>query len=282
VVQSTRDRLVLPFYERKWNATTDIATILGLSGASVRGDATMLFRAWREYAKAQGWVAGYVHLSIFFDPPADYLEEAGKLVSHQAAFLLDLSPVSPLAPASKGILAKIRDTERTGFELVEDRAALAPSLKKLYPESMRRAGAKPHFLVSERTLEGWALDPGSLVLGASVQGEIAAVSVFNASRNHAEYQINATTPEGRSCAAWLIWHAVRILKARGVLTMNLGGGVRPGDGLYCFKERFGGIRRPIYSLRQVYDHEEFANNCLAAGVRPAGDWFPPYRYASAH
>ena len=49
-------------------------------------------------------------------------------------------------------------------------------------------------------------------------------------------------------------------------TLNLGGGIRPGDGLSEFKQRLGAKLSPTLALRQVFDSSRYLAACAAAGV----------------
>jgi len=60
-------------------------------------------------------------------------------------------------------------------------------------------------------------------------------------------------------------------------TPLIGGGFRPGDGLYRFKARFRGNPAPLLSARQIYDRRRYDELCSEAGVAASGDWFPAYR-----
>jgi hypothetical protein len=70
------------------------------------------------------------------------------------------------------------------------------------------------------------------------------------------------------------------LRALGVTSLNLGGGIREGDDLAEFKRRFGAAELPLVSLRQVYRQDEYERLCREAGVTShRSAWFPPYRAA---
>jgi hypothetical protein len=64
--------------------------------------------------------------------------------------------------------------------------------------------------------------------------------------------------------------------------LNLGGGIRPGDGVAQFKQRFGPKTLPLRSIKQVYQPETFSRLCGEVKADPNGrhDYFPPYRRAS--
>jgi Acetyltransferase (GNAT) domain len=275
VVRSRGSRMVMPFFERDWRGSTDIATTQGLSGASISPSSTAPLSLWHEYATQQGWVAGYVQLATSVELGRSPSED--ELVTSNAVFLLDLRAGALLEAASRIVRRKVRRASESGVALVDDASILAEDLKRLYPAAMRRLGAQPHYAFSAETLERWALDPSSIVLGARVGGSVEAVSVACVSGRQAEYHISGSTEQGRQLDAWLIWKAVTRLRERGVDVLNLGGGVRPGDGVYRFKERFNGMPKALQAVRQIYDHEKYDELCRIAGVAGAGRWFPAYR-----
>jgi len=279
VVRSRGARMLMPFFEREWNQTTDIATLLGLSGASIvpPSDAPLLL--WHDFARRQGWVAGYIQLSIFLETLVE--APVGDVVSGNSVFLLDLqSGDGPLSQISRTIRRKLRHAADSGAVLVEDQHALAKRLVELYPLTMRRVGAAPIYTVSPETLIRWAHDNGSLTLGAKIDGSIEAVYVFRFAGPHAESHILGATDKGRDLIAWLIERGAARLKQNGVRWLNLGGGVRPGDGVYRFKARFNGVLKPLRAIRQVYDSAKYQALCDAAGVSSPQPYFPAYRAAS--
>lgn len=276
VVDSGGARMLLPFYEREWRGSTDIATILGTSGASISSNSVAPLRLWREYAAAQGWVAGYIQLSTLVDLHGRLPES--ELVDINEWFELDLRRDDIISSFSEILRRKIRRGARDASLAMADRALLSENLRRLFPVAMKRVGARPHYSFPEQTLDRWVMSPDSLVLGASVNGGIEAVSVFLVAGEHAEYHLIGSSDRGRDLAAWLIWNAIVILKERGVNTLHLGGGVRRGDGLHEFKQKFGTTPKLLQAVRQIYDQVRYDELCLAARVSPSGGaWFPVYR-----
>jgi hypothetical protein len=275
VVRSRGARMLMPFFEREWRGAIDVATILGLSGASISPSSSAPLALWRDYGVQRGWVAGYVQLATSVALGRSL--PGAELVTGNTVFLLDLRAGDPLEAVSRGMRHKIGAAAELGAVLVDDPDALAQGLKRLYPEAMRRVGASPRYLFSEATLERWASSPSSLVLGARIGGSVEAVSVWPVSGEEAEYQLNAGTTRGRQLGAWLISNAVQRLRERGVGVLNLGGGVHPGDGVYRFKARFKGTPTVMQAVRQVYDRTRYDELCGDAGVGEGSRWFPAYR-----
>ncbi len=266
--------LTIPFYERRFQGEVDICTILSVSGAAMRPASPELLSAWAGFGVAQGWVAGYLQ----FEPGTDLLgvEDSSR---GNSIFMVDLSEADLLADASPIIRRKIRRGASQGAVLVQDRQALAKAVQNLYPKTMARSEASHAYDFSSRTLESWVLDPGSMVVGAARGSSIEAVAVFPVMGDRAEYHLGASSIPGRELSAWLIWQASTRLREAGVKMLNLGGGVRPHDGLYEFKRRFGGCPMPLHAVRQIYRPDVYQRLCTETGVDPdpRTGYFPPYR-----
>jgi hypothetical protein len=270
VVQSGGSRMLLPFFERSFQGTTDVATILGLSGASITPASSEPVEHWRRFARDAGWVAGYIQLSPMIDAP---VAPQAEIATVNEVLLLELRDSLAITDFAESIRQKIRKADAIA-KVVDDCPRLATAVAKLYPSTVQRSDA-PAF--SATTLERWAKNPDSLVLGAEVGGSLEAVSIFNLAAAHAEYHLNASSERGRDLAAWLIWKAVERLRARGVRTLNLGGGAKPGDGIYEFKRRFGALAHPLRAIRQIYDRRRYDELCASTGADASERWFPAYR-----
>jgi hypothetical protein len=238
VVCSGNARMLLPFVEREWQGTTDIATILGISGASIAPNSTAPMSLWYEFARGSGWVAGYIQLAVSVG--LDERACPGRLVANNTCFLLDLRDELQLASVSQAVRRKIRHTDKSGAVLVDDPASLTEALPRLYPQTLRRVGAAPYFAFSPQTLDCWARSPTAVILGARIGTSIEAVYLCLIAGLHAEFHILGSTDDGRGLAAWLIWNGIPRLRERGVTELNLTGGMKPGDGLYRFKQGFRG------------------------------------------
>lgn len=265
--------LILPFYERRWGDHVDICTILSVSGAVIRPAIRPdLLSVWAQFSTTKGWVAGYLQ----FEPETDLMGMAGSAPGNRV-FLLDLSECDLLARASAIVRRKVRRAEKLGVRVVEDRQALAEAMQHLYPLTMARSGASAHYQFSGATLACWTLDPGAIAIGAASDSQIEAVAVFPFVGERAEYHVGVADNDSREMTAWLLWQGMIRLRNAGVKSLNLGGGVRPGDGLYRFKEWFGGRSASLHVVRQIYQPEAYDRLRLAAGVPADTTWFPAYR-----
>lgn len=264
--------LSMLFYEREWCGTTDICTFLSVSGSWAADPVDGLVDAWTDFAGNRGWVAGYLQFA-----PDCTTDGLPGLQEGNQVFLFDLTQADRLAAASQLIRRKLKRAVAQGAVLVEDRAILADALARLYPEAMLRVGASAAYIMTEQALRNLAVAPDILIIGAAVGANIESVMVFPTAGRRAEFFINAGTDRGRDLNAWLLAQAMDLLAATGHTVLNLGGGVKPGDGLYQFKAMFGAAPRPLRTLRQIYRPDLYARMLQESGATPDNGWFPAYR-----
>jgi hypothetical protein len=190
-------------------------------------------------------------------------------------FVLDIGARPPREGFSRTVERRIRAAEALGVRLVEERDRLAEAFVRLYPDAMRHSGAA--YSLPPAALDALARAPDVVALGAELNGSIELVLLYPTTAMRAESFLQAGSTEGRNLAAWLYWQMMERLRAQGVRWLNLGGGVRPGDGIAQLKAWLGGVPRPLHALRLVHDEAAYAALCTAAGADPGGRWFPAYR-----
>ena len=235
-----------------------------------------LVAAWRGYAESRQWVAGFLQ----FEPETDVTGIAGA-EDGNVVMLLDIGCPDPWVGIAAKSRYKIRRMDAMGVRLVEDREKLVGLISLLYGATMKRTGAASAYRLADATLRAMAGSREHLVLGAECGGEVIAIMVFPVSGERAEYHICASTVQGRDATAWLMWQAIVRLKAMGVRQLNLGGGVRPGDGLYDFKLKFGAVPKLLHQVKQIYDAVAYENFCRAERTSADERWFPAYRARAA-
>lgn len=275
VVETAGARMLLPFVERSWQGSTDIATILGMSGASISPGSPAPLALWRDFAAARGWVAGYIQLAVAVELDGGALDDP--VAVNNTTFLLPLRCGDILPMVSRTIRRKILAAREEAPTLIDDPTVLGPHLKRLYSETMQRVGAPSHYRFPAETLDRWLDDPATLALGAQLADEVQSVYVFRFAGNYAEAHITGSSERGRRLVPWLIWHGIERLRRLGVTCLDLGGSPRTGDGLYQYKARFRGVPKPICAVHQVYDRVTYDELCRTAGVFASTRWFPPYR-----
>ena len=135
--------------------------------------------------------------------------------------------------------------------------------------------------LSEDSLRRLCESPMTLLVEAVRDGAIRSASLFAYTPYAGEYVFNASMPGEEAYSAPLIWAAVRELKAKGVPSLNLGGGIREGDGVEQFKERFGADRVPLMVVKGVFRPDVYRALCERAGVDPEmAGYSPAYRAGS--
>ena len=275
-VRDGASALILAFYERSWQGRVDICTILSVSGARMIAPDPGLLQFWAEFARSRRWVEGFLQ----FEPETDVTGIAGA-EDGNVVMLLDIGCPDPWVGIAAKSRYKIRRMDAMGVRLVEDREKLVGLISLLYGATMKRTGAASAYRLADATLRAMAGSREHLVLGAECGGEVIAIMVFPVSGERAEYHICASTVQGRDATAWLMWQAIVRLKAMGVRQLNLGGGVRPGDGLYDFKLKFGAVPKLLHQVKQIYDAVAYENFCRAERTSADERWFPAYRARAA-
>ena len=162
--------------------------------------------------------------------------------------------------------------------LVTDRGRLEEALLELYPQTVKRVGASSTYHFAPATLEQLAEASGSILLGVEDQSGVQAVTLFLYTPWAADYFLSASSSQGRKYTRLLVWTAIKTLKQHNVSTLNLGGGVKPGDSLDDFKRRFGGLMVRGQALKQIFDPAGYDYLCAkyCSGSHGQIGYFPPY------
>ncbi|MEX5721406.1 hypothetical protein [Geodermatophilus maliterrae] len=272
-------RFACAIAERGGPGTVDVVTPYGFGGFVGTGPEGGLLPQWQEFARARGYVCGYLGLNPLFVPPV--CRASGDYGEHNDVHVLalDSGPDRLFARLSGNRRRQVRAFETAPARLSADRERLAEYFLAGIDDFLRSRGAGYASLLGGRTWRALLERDEVFVLGVEEDGSLVAASVFAHTPYCGEYLFGISSPAGRAYSAVLVWAAALRLAESGVPRLNLGGGVRRGDGIAAFKERFGGERLPLGALRQVYRPAAYARLCAAAGRDP-GDrtgFFPPYR-----
>jgi hypothetical protein len=229
-------------------------------------------------------------------PPADHIDwSATGLVSVFARERLlaepwvegprDRSPVLVHDPARPRRLRtrlgeQIRANARDGWVVeaipgphspAADRGAFALA----YEQTMRRAGAAERYFYPREYFDAVLAFPESWLLVARRGAVAGAAAIVATSDGVLHYYLGGTADGSlgdspfKNVVAAMLDHADRL-----GLPLNLGGGVRAGDGLEAFKRGFANAELRFRTHELVCDPGEYER--LAAG-RDGGDFFPAYR-----
>jgi hypothetical protein len=270
-------RVACPIAERPIDEHVDIVTPSGFSGFVGTGRWPDFPEHFRDFARSQGYVCGYIELNPLYGD-ASYVDP-DEVYPNTYVYVLDLTLGMDVL---HGRLSRNRRRELRAWspgihDL--DRPRLCDFLLTHYAAFMKHRGVGAQYRYDARTLDEICASGNVLLFGAESNGCVEAVRVVGYTAHGADDLFLVSTDEGSRHAAGLAWSAVHRLTELGVPTYNLGGGVRPGDAVAQAKERFRPTRLPLNGLKQVYDRETYGELCRRYGQRQEvhPGYFPPYR-----
>jgi hypothetical protein len=150
------------------------------------------------------------------------------------------------------------------------------SFHAVYTATMRRAGAGQRYLFDQRYLSAvLGFGRSWLVLCRSPDGAVAAGAIAGLSDGILHYYLGGTADAHLERSPFKnVADAMVGLADRLGVRLNLGGGVRAGDGLEDFKRGFSNAELPFLTHEIVCDRDAYDR--LSAGGPPT-DFFPAYR-----
>jgi hypothetical protein len=271
-------RVACVLAEREFGGEVDVVTPYGFGGFATSGDCEQFPADWADFARSRGWVCGYLALNpLFCDGRGFALDD---VQVHNRLYVMDLrgSDEEVRGRLSENRRRQLRDWASVAATLEHDRGTLADFLLSTYADFFARKGAGSATDLSRDTMGAIAALDDVIMVGAGRAGSLESVAVFGQTAWAGDYLFNVSIPGGERHSAALIWSGAEQLRELGVASLNLGGGIRPGDELAEFKRRFGASELPLVSLRQVYSPDVYEDLCRRAGVSAdRSGWFPPYR-----
>jgi hypothetical protein len=188
-------------------------------------------------------------------------------------------PGRPRAVRSR-LAEQVRANQRAGWSVAvtagpdsgrEDRDAFACA----YGQTMRRTGAARRYFFSRSYLDAALSFRRSWLLVARRRAAVGAAAIAVASDGLLHYFLGGTAEAALAASPFKNVVARMLGLADELdLPLNLGGGVRAGDGLETFKRGFANHELAFRTHELVCDRAEYER--LAAG-RDAGAFFPAYR-----
>jgi hypothetical protein len=181
----------------------------------------------------------------------------------------------------RGRLAEqVRANERDGWEVdtltgpdspLDDRTAFAAA----YEETMRRAEAAERYFFAPAYFDAVLSFERSWLLVGRREGEVGAAAIAAVSDGLLHYFLGGTADAARAASPFKnVVVAMLDLADELGIALNLGGGIRPGDGLDEFKRGFANAELEFFTQEVVCDPVAYAE---LTGDRKAGDFFPAYR-----
>lgn len=276
-------KIVCPIAEREYQGLTDIVTPYGFSGFIGSLSHSGWQKAWQELAKDRGYVCGYIGLNPIFEETSCL--QGQEVFVQNTLYVLDLtlSLDNLFKNLSTNRRRQLKSYGNSLSTFTLDKETLKVFFLQNYHAFFAQRKASQVYNFSFETLS-YLLDLENVMLVGKIgdDGQIEAVSVFGYTPSGAEYLFNVSLPEGKQHAVPLLWHAINLLKQKNIPLVNLGGGVKENDSIAEFKERFGALKYPLKSLKQIYRQRAYEQLCKEANVdgTDMAGFFPPYRKPS--
>lgn len=248
----------------------DASSPYGYPGAAISGGGAPPDRDRIEWA-ATGLVSIFARERLAASPWLAEPTERSSVLVHD--------PARPRAVRPR-LAEQVRSNERRGWSVAAipgpaceaaDRDAFALA----YEQTMRRTGAAERYLFGRSYFDA-ALDfERSWLLLARRAGRVGAGAIAATSDGMLHYFLGATEDGALDQSPFknVVGCMIDLADELGI-ALNLGGGVRPGDGLEEFKRGFANTELPFATHEVVCDRPEYDR--LAAG-RGEGGFFPAYR-----
>lgn len=272
VVERGRDRAAIPVLVREIpgsNGARDAISPYSYPGAAVRGEPIPAAEVdW----SGTGLVSAFVRDRLGGPPAfAEPTERSVVLVSDPA--LPRKSRMSDRQQIRKNAAAGLEVTHMAGPEAGEGELA---DFHRVYTETMKGVGAAERYMYRRAYFDRLFSSPlAELFVARTHEGEMAAAAIVVASDGFLHYYLSGTADAHRRAAPSknLIAAVIDRAEERG-MAMNLGGGMRPGDGLEEFKRGFANRELPFRTHEIVCDRAGYHR---LAGERADTGFFPLYR-----
>jgi hypothetical protein len=150
------------------------------------------------------------------------------------------------------------------------------AFERAYEQTMRRTEAAERYFFGSGYFDAvFSYADGWMLLALSSDGEVGAAAIAARSDSILHYFLGGTAEEHLADSPFKnVVDAMVLLADELGMSLNLGGGVRPGDGLEAFKRGFANSELPFRTHEIVCDEAEYER--LSEG-RPQGTFFPAYR-----
>jgi len=176
---------------------------------------------------------------------------------------------------------QIRSNQREGWRVDTTVAPEAPATDReafeaAYEQTMRRADAAERYFFARDYFAAILSHPRAwLLVARGPDDDFGAGAIVALSDGILHYYLGGTADAALGASPFKnVVDAMVALADELAVPLNLGGGVRPGDGLEAFKRGFANSEFPFFTHEIVCAPEEYER--LSAG-RPQSGFFPRYR-----
>jgi len=273
-------RVVCPIAERSCGEYFEAVTPFGFSGFSAVGEIENFPSVWWDFAKSRGWITAYIALNPVLERPG--FGDASQVRCFNDLYFLELTMGEEVlfSRCARSRRSEIRKWQKK-TRLVFDRHRITDFYFANFKSFYKSRNASPVYHFDPRTLAFLFRLPNVYLVGAEVEGQIEAVLLCTSTKYTAEalFFVTSHSSAGSRHLAGMLWHAATHYISEEVPYLNLGGGVRPNDGIAQFKRLFGAQSFPAHSIQQVLQPEIYRRLCEIHGVNETAmnDYFPPYQ-----
>jgi len=247
--------IVCPFSERVYGGHVDVYTPYGFSGFVCNQGYDGFSLIWEKFAADHNYVCGYITMNPFLNRPMDVLNKDAASANDLYSLDLNMSLDQLFLKLSTNRKRQVKNHHEILTSLTQDKIILKDFFINNFHDFFKGRGADLLTSFTRDTLSSLVDLDNVILIGKMADGEVEAVSVFAYTHYVAEYLFNISKPGGKSHTVPLLWEGIRNLNYKGVPILNLGGGIKRGDSLAEFKERFGAEKFPLTVLKQVYNQE---------------------------
>jgi hypothetical protein len=290
-----RDLRHEPYCPRSEGAITDISSPYGYGGPFILGSgeqrAAEFWSDYTDWARTNGVVSEFVRMSLSPDARSRY---PGEIFLRQSNIVRTLQPSHDhlWSDFEHKVRKNIKHARRSGIEIqVELDGRRHAEFAEVYESTMNRRSAAPGYYFEPRFFDNLHRDLiGHFVYFFAVEGGRAVSCELVLTAGQTAYSFLGGTRSDafpRRPNDLLKYTVIRWAKEHGLGEYVLGGGFRPGDGIFRYKRSFapsGGV--PFFTGRRVLDPERYDRlvqsraefeRRLAGEWTPDGSFFPLYR-----
>ncbi|MCO7226135.1 GNAT family N-acetyltransferase [Pleionea sp. CnH1-48] len=264
---------VCPVLERSYQGHKDWYSPYGWSGLCGYGLDNALSQ-FNDYAIEQNSVCSY----LVQGPESEPFNEASDHYRTIYKVTLSSKVDEMFAQLSKTSRYEVRKWEQMNLLVCDNKRKALPELLQLYRHNLEQKQAGHiYFHILESLKRLIELDT-TWVFCIWENNKLVAANVFIVANNRADYFVASFSEEGKTHSRGLLWHGMCELAKRGIVSLNLGGGISEDDGLARFKKSMGGTEVRCNVLKQVHNQPVFDKLCSKA--KPS-QFFPPYYSGSS-
>lgn len=272
-------RVVCPYSERNYGGYTDIVTPFGFSGFTGNGNCETVKESWFNFMKEKKYVCGYISMNPVFENESYYKQEEAYQTTRLHIFDLTKSLTELFDNLNSNRKKQIKNYRSMETKFIYDKKKLIEFFIDNYTNFLERVNASSANYFSRETLEYLCSLENVFIVGAGEENKVEAVYIFLYTKYIGDCMFNISTEAGKKYASYLFWCGLKYFRSKKIPLLNLGAGVTSDDNLDQSKERFGGMRYPFKSLKQIYDSSVYQKLCVEKGIKASdlSGYFPLYR-----